>query len=95
MKEEFEGLQSQLDLFLQAIASKIDNLGCQQIARGSCHYELQQSSLNIPFKSFSGLKLLIEEFAVNHKVKLDRVEKSTKLETQEVQRLSERLAATH
>ena len=95
MKEQFEGLRSQLDVFLQAIASKIDDLGRQQIVRGSRHHELQQSSSSIPLESFSGLKLLIEELAANHEVKLDRVEKSTKLETQEVQRLSERLAATH
>lgn len=54
MRTEFQALRGQLDVFLQAAASKIDVF--------DRHHEPQ-----LPLESFSDLKLSIEEISTDHK----------------------------
>ena len=88
MKTEFQVLQNQLDVFLQAAASKIDDFGRHEPHRSS-------SEAVIPLESLSDLKLSIDEIAADHEAKLDQVEKNTKVEAQKVRKSVEKLAATH
>ena len=89
MKTEFQELRSQLDEFLRAVASKVDEFGR--------HHEPQRSSSEvvIPLESLSDLKLSIEEIAADHEAKLNQVEKNTRVGAQKVRKSVEKLAATH